>query len=106
MQKDMIGRHQYPFSYVIETYGVPACIGREILHQGRGGVIAADRGNYIGVNFDDQKPGVIHNIHPTDGVVYLGIKPVRKQTRAQQRYQAYLAADVTETFAEWMGFNR
>lgn len=107
MQRDMIGIHQYPFCYVIEHYGVPARLGRIIIHRGRQGVIAADRGNYIGVNFDDDKAGVIHNVHPTDEVSYLGIGEIRKTkppTRAQRRYQEFLRADwYSGSFADWLG---
>ena len=35
--------------YVRNAYGVPACIGRKVVHKGRAGIISADRGNYIGV---------------------------------------------------------
>lgn len=79
-----------PFDYVRTFYGVPAKRGRRVLVSGSPGVIAEDRGHYIGVNFDSDKPGVIHNCHPTDEVKYLGLGPVRKPTRSQQRYQRYL----------------
>jgi hypothetical protein len=104
MQRDMIGVHQYPFSYVIENYGVPARMGRIVSVDGRAGVIAADRGHYIGVNFDDSKPGVIHNCHPTDKVEYLGIGKVRKLTRAQERYKKFLdVAECYDSFPAWLG---
>lgn len=90
--------------YVRQYYGVPAVIGRRVSFQGRGGVIAADRGNYIGVNFDEDKPGEIFNLHPTYEVEYLGMGKVRKLTRSQQRYQDYLSvADCYDSFAAWLG---
>ncbi len=90
--------------YVRETYGVPACIGRIVTYKGRKGIISADRGNYIGVTFDDQKPGCVSNFHPnTEGLEYGGIGKVRKMTRGQQRYRDWQYADSGITFAEWLG---
>lgn len=76
--------------YVNEYYNVPACIGRRVEIDGKPGIVAADRGNHIGVNFDADKPGAISPAHPTWKVKYLGIGKVRKMTRSQKRYQAYL----------------
>ena len=80
---------QPDFRYIITTYQVPATIGRLVSVDGKSGIIAADRGNYIGVNFDDDKPGEIVNCHPTWKVEYGGVGVVRKQkmTRSQARYQ-------------------
>lgn len=55
--------------YVRETYGVPAKIGMRVTVYGKPAIIAADRGNYIGIRFDGEKQ--IKNAHPVDGVVYL-----------------------------------
>lgn len=92
--------------YAKEYYGVPSDIGRRISYKGNGGIIAKDRGNYIGVNFDEDKPGVILNIHPTDeNLEYLeSTGVIRRMTRSQQNYQNYLHSEVNESFAEWMGF--
>lgn len=57
--------------YCKKYYGVPADIGRRVLVNGEPGIIAVDRGNYIGVNFDKDKPGIISNCHPTWEVEYL-----------------------------------
>jgi len=95
--------------YVKEYYGVPACIGRRVIFRGRPGIIAEDRGHYIGVNFDADKPGVVYNVHPTDGVDYLGIGTIRKRkmTRSQKRYQEYLEyGDGFDNFAEFLGIRR
>jgi hypothetical protein len=83
------------FEYIKNTYKVPAEIGREVLFQGkRKGVIAEDKGNYIGVNFDDKKPGHIELLHPTWEVQYLEtFAKIRPMSRSQQRYQDYLNAD-------------
>ncbi len=89
--------------YVKQAYGVPAEIGRRISFNGRQGVIAADRGNYIGVNFDDEKPGLVSNLHPTWQVEYLGIGKVRKMSRSQRRYQHYLGvSDCYENFLHYL----
>ena len=76
--------------YVRQYYGVPAQIGRRVVVNGKPGIIAEDRGHYIGVNFDSDKPGVIRNAHPTSNVVYGDMGVIRKPTRSQKRYQDYL----------------
>lgn len=92
--------------YVRSYYTVPACIGRRVLIDGKPGIIAEDRGHYIGVNLDEDKPARISNYHPTDGVTYLGMGTPRRLTRSQQRYHDFLHADSGHSFAEWMGFKR
>lgn len=76
--------------YVQQYYGVPACIGRRVTVSGKPGIIAADRGNYIGVNFDSDKPGVILNAHPTSEVDYGDMGKVRKPSRYAARYDRFL----------------
>lgn len=66
------------FNYVKKYYNVPACLGRIVKVDGKSGVIVKDCGHYIGVNFDDDKPGFISNCHPTWNVEYLGIGSIRK----------------------------
>jgi hypothetical protein len=89
--------------YVRRYYGMPAKIGRRVVIGGKPGIIAADRGHYIGVNFDSDKPGVIHNAHPTSEVRYLGMSTPRKPTRSQLRYLRYLdVADCYESFAHYL----
>jgi len=90
--------------YVRQYYGVPACIGRRVMVYGEPGIIAEDRGHYIGVNLDSDKPGRVSNYHPTDGVQYLGMGKVRKLTRSQRNYRDFLNADCDCTFAEWLKF--
>ena len=91
--------------YVQKYYGVIAEIGRRITYNDRPGIIAEDRGHYIGVNFDDEKPGSISNIHPTDpGLNYYGMGTVRKLTRSQQRYQDYLHSELDITFGDWLKY--
>ena len=92
--------------YAKDYYGVPSDIGRCVTVSGRPGIIAEDRGNYIGVNFDDSKPGVISNCHPVSEVVYLEMGTVRKMTRSQQNYRDYRESETGLSFAEYMGFCR
>ena len=94
------------FDYIKNTYKVPAEIGREILFEGkRKGVIVKDCGNYIGVNFDDKKPGQIDTLHPTWEVEYLdSFAKIRKQKRSQQRYQDFLTADSGLSFMEYVRY--
>lgn len=94
--------------YVRTHYGVPACVGRRIVHRGNPGIIAEDRGHYIGVNFDSDKPGVVENVHPTDDVEYGDMGKVRTLTltRSQRRYREYLDSpyyDAGDSFAVFLG---
>lgn len=90
--------------YVRDYYDVPACIGRIVTYKGKQGTIYEDGGNYISVNFDDDKPGQTINIHPTDpNLAYLGMGKVRKMTRSQQRYRDYISSEYGGTFAEYLG---
>jgi hypothetical protein len=76
------------FEYIRNYYNVPAEMGRVVSMGGRQGVIAEDQGNYIGVLFDDDKPGNILTCHPTWKIEYFDeIKPIRQEklTRAQKR---------------------
>lgn len=88
--------------YVRNTYGVPADIGRRVVVAGRPGIIAEDRGHYLGVNLDEHKPGVISNCHPTWKVEYGEMGTIRKPTRAQQRYRRWLEyGDGFDSFIEF-----
>lgn len=90
--------------YVREHYGVPAEIGRKVIAYGKPGIIAADRGNYIGILLDSDKPGHVNNYHPVDGIEYLdSIGKIRQMTRSQQRYADYLrVADCYESFYHYL----
>lgn len=93
--------------YVRRYYGVPAEIGRRVRISGKPGIISADRGQYIGVTFDSDKPGVVHNAHPTSEVKYLELGSFRKLTRGQQRYRSYLeVVDLYESFAHYLRAHR
>ena len=89
--------------YVKQAYGVPADIGRRVVIDGEPGIIAADRGQYIGVNFDADKPGNIKNAHPTWRVEYQDMGKVRPMTKGQRRYSEYLdVADLYENFSHFL----
>jgi hypothetical protein len=91
------------FDYITRAYGVPACIGRRITIHGKPATITSDLGHYIGITYDTDKPGVIRNAHPTDGVVYFDavVKP-RRASRSARRYADYLRAEASVSFAEWL----
>lgn len=91
--------------YVREYYKVPAEIGRRVIVSGESAIIVADRGNYIGVTFDRDKPGTIYNCHPTNEVVYGEIGKIRKMTPSEKRYQDFLNSEYPGTFAEYLGIN-
>lgn len=77
--------------YVRKTYGVPAEIGRRVVAYGKPGVIAEDRGNYIGILLDCDRPGNVNNYHPVDGIEYMEQKGrIRKPGKRQARYLRYL----------------
>ena len=94
-----------PCRYVRDFYGVPACIGRRVEVGGKPGVIAEDRGHYIGVNFDADRPGVIRNAHPVSDVTYLGMGHVRPISRSQRRYLRWLeVGDCFSSFREFLKY--
>lgn len=90
--------------YVRQHYGVPACVGRRVVAYGKAGIIVEDRGHYIGVTLDSEKPGHVSNYHPVDQIEYGEMGTVRKMTRSQANYQRFLKSDCGHSFAEWMLF--
>jgi len=97
-------RFQMPFEWINQNYGVKAEIGLRVIVDGKPGIIAKDCGNYLGVNFDEDKPGVIRNCHPTWKVEYLEMGKIRPMTAGQKRYQEFLNADWFDgNFAQWLG---
>lgn len=89
--------------YVRKYYGVPACIGRRVVCYGQSGIITEDRGNYIGVTLDIDKPGRVGNYHPTDGIEYGEMGEVRKMTRSQARYKRFLeGGDCFKSFRDFL----
>jgi len=94
------------FEYIKNAYKVPADMHREVIVNGRKGVITEDMGNYIGVNFYDNKTAHALPCHPTWEVTYLNTfnrkPPVFRQSKSKQRYHTYLRSDCSETFSEWI----
>jgi len=92
-----------PFKYVQDYYNVPAVYGRRVTVAGKPGIIIEDRGHYIGVNFDTDKPGVCHNCHPIDGVIYGDMGKPRNPSRSAARYQRYLSLrDCFDSFVQFL----
>ena len=89
-------------AYIKAYYGVSASINQRVTVDGKPGIIVADQGHHLGVNFDEDKPGTISNCHPTWRVDYLEIGTARKQTKAQARYQRYL--EVGDQFDSFLHF--
>jgi len=88
--------------YVREHYGVPACIGRRVVAYGNPGIIVEDRGNYIGVTLDSEKPGTVSNYHPTDGIEYGEMGIIRPMSRSQARYRRFLEyGDMFDSFIDF-----
>jgi len=94
-------------NYVKQYYGVPADIGRCVTYRDKPGIIYEEGGNYVAVNFDSDKPGHCHYIHPTDpGLIYGEMGQIRKMTKSQQRYRLWQQADSCLTFAEYIGIKK
>lgn len=100
---------QPEFQYIKDRYKVPAERNREVVVNGKKGVITKDMGNYIGVNFYDTVTADPSPCHPTWEVKYLETfnanPPIKKLTRSQKRYLDYLHEDSGLTFREWLGIN-
>lgn len=96
------------FEYVKSAYGVPAELYREVIVDGKKGVITKDMGNYIGVNFYDKQTHEALPCHPTWEVQYLETfnrnPPVLKITASKKRYQDYLRSESAESFGEWLKY--
>ncbi len=95
------------FEYVKGYYKVPADMFREVIVDGKKGVITKDMGNYIGVSFYDKETYLPLPCHPTWHVEYLETfnykPPILKMSASKKRYQNYLEADSSLTFKEWLG---
>lgn len=92
------------FEYVNENYGLNVFYGQSVIVNGKSGVVVEDRGNHIGVNFDEDKPMIVSNCHPTWKVQYNNeSKPIRKLTKSQLRYRAYMEySDCFDSFKEFL----
>ncbi len=96
------------FNYIKKYYNVPEVLMyQEVIVYGKKGVITKDMGNYIGVNFYENKTYEPIPCHPTSEVEYLGTynynPPIKSLTPSQKRYQKYLREDTELSFSEWLG---
>lgn len=97
------------FDYINNYYKVSAKMHREVIVDGKKGVITKDMGNYIGVNFYDNVTAYPLPCHPTWEVQYLETfnnnPPIKKLTTSQKRYREFLDNDCGLSFKEWLGIN-
>lgn len=95
------------FQYIKGRYAVPADMHREVIVNGKKGVITKDMGNYIGVNFYENETPEPLPCHPTWEVQYLDTfnqkPPIKKLTASQKRYREFLREDSSLSFREWLG---
>ena len=95
------------FQYIKDRYKVPAEMNREVIVNGKKGVITKDMGNYIGVNFYDNVTAEPLPCHPTWEVQYLETfnhkPPIKKLTASQKRYREFMHDDSGLSFREWLG---
>lgn len=95
------------FQYIQDRYKVPAEMHREVVLDGKKGVITKDMGNYVGVNFYDEITADPLVCHPTWKMEYLDTfnrrPPVKKLSRSQLRYREFLRDDSGLSFKEWLG---
>lgn len=92
------------FKYIKDTYDVPADMFREVMIDGKKGVITEDKGHYLGVTF-------YHNsltlpCHPTWRTEYLetfNLVPLKpKNHKAKARYCHFLSLDSDMTFMQYL----
>lgn len=93
-------------NYVKDYYKVPNDVGRKVTYRERTGVIYEIRGQYVNVNFDDDKPARVSVIHPHDPELKFGDMGgvIRKLTRSQQRYHEWRMSDGCESFTEFIKY--
>jgi hypothetical protein len=96
------------FQYIKERYKVPAEMNREVIVDGKKGVITKDMGNYIGVNFYDNITAEPLACHPTWEVQYLESfnhkPPIKKLTSSAKRYREWLTNEgYGMTYAQFIG---
>jgi hypothetical protein len=93
------------FWYIKREYGINPEIGMRVEINGRGGVIIEDCGPYIGVNFNDDKPGECVSCHPISGVTYFDeIVKIRKPKKSSSRFADFISSDIGWTFKEWLKY--
>lgn len=90
--------------YVRQHYGVPACIGRRVLANGKPGTIVEDRGHYIGVMLDGERR--VGNHHPTWEMQYGEMAEKMPKRPRPTNYDRYLDEEYPDSFHEYLGINR
>lgn len=95
------------FQYIKDRYKVPAEMNREVIMNGKKGVITKDMGNYVGVNFYEKQTADPLPCHPTWEMEYLDTfnanPPIKKTTASQRRYREFVRSDSGLSFKEWLG---
>lgn len=98
------------FQYIKDRYKVPAEMNREVIVNGKKGVIMQEIGSYIGVIFYDNVTVEPLPCHATWNVEYLETfnyePPVIKLTASQKRYRDFLKDDSGLSFSEWLGIKK
>lgn len=96
-----------PFAYVQHNYGVPACMHRRVIVNGRPGIIVKDLGHHIGVNFDEEDPFTVSPCHPTWEIEYgeIGTPRPVKNRRSRERYRRFIESEYAGTFMEFCGWD-
>ncbi len=99
------------FKYIKDRYKVPAEMHREVIVDGKKGVITQDMGGYIGVNFYDNITTEPLPCHPTWEVQYLETfnhkPPIKKLTPSAKRYRDWLRNDgYGMTYAQFIGVKK
>jgi hypothetical protein len=93
------------FEYIKTRYNVPAELNREIMYNGKKGIISKDMGNYLGIVLYDDKNKSELVAHPTWEMIYLdtfGKVPKPKNNRSKLRYMEYLNDDSGFSFKDWL----
>lgn len=94
------------FQYIKDNYKVPAELHREVIVDGKKGVITESKGQYIGVIFYQDKNLRCVPCHPTWKVEYLETfnnkPPKLKNAKSKQRYMNFLSMDSDISFSEFL----
>lgn len=109
LQLDSFSKREKTFLYLAWQQGAMVVFNRIVRKPykvpAEWGIIVEDQGNYIGVLFDDKKPGQVETCHPTYALTYTEeIEWPRTMTKAQQRYRKYL--EVSDCFDSFKDFLR
>ena len=94
------------FEYIKDYYKVPAEIHREVIVDGKKGVIVGAKDQYLSVSFYHLKGKFPLPCHPTWEVKYLDTfnktPPKIKNRKSKERYNHYLSIDSSMTFFEYL----